>query len=53
MLRDVYQVSKGREHVILNGVDEEFGPDRRLGEKFRLKIGVPGDATVVMGIAGV
>ena len=53
MLRDVYQIPKGRVHVILNGVDEdEFGPDHELGEKFRSEIGVPNDATVVMGIAG-
>lgn len=53
MLRDVYQVPKGRVHVILNGVDEdEFSPDRKLGERFRSEIGVPEDAEIVMGIAG-
>ncbi|ONK81150.1 uncharacterized protein A4U43_C01F25820 [Asparagus officinalis] len=53
MLRDMYQIPKGRVHVILNGVDEdEFGPDKNLGAKFRSEIGVPNNAAVVMGVAG-
>lgn len=53
MLRDVYQIPKGRVHVVLNGVDEnDFGFDRKLGLEFRKEIGVPDDAEIVMGIAG-
>ncbi|MQL74890.1 hypothetical protein Taro_007245 [Colocasia esculenta] len=53
MLRDVYQIPPGRVHVILNGVDdEEFGVDEALGRAFREEIGVPRNATLVMGVAG-
>ncbi|GLU05258.1 hypothetical protein SLE2022_223690 [Rubroshorea leprosula] len=53
MLRDVYQIPSKRVHVILNGVDENgFGEDLPLGHEFRLKIGVPRNASLVLGVAG-
>lgn len=53
MLRDVYQIPNRRVHVILNGVDEdEFGEDAELGREFRRKIGIPGNASLVLGVAG-
>uniref|UniRef100_A0A1D1YSR0 Putative glycosyltransferase MJ1607 n=1 Tax=Anthurium amnicola TaxID=1678845 RepID=A0A1D1YSR0_9ARAE len=53
MLRDVYQIPAGRVHVIVNGVDdEEFAPDEPLGRAFRDEIGLPANATLVMGVAG-
>lgn len=53
MLRDVYQIPSGRVHVILNGVDEnEYGLDSSLGQDFRSKIGIPENASLVLGIAG-
>ena len=53
MLRDVYQIPNKRVHVILNGVDEdEFGKDLSLGLEFRSRIGVPGNASLVLGVAG-
>lgn len=53
MLRDVYQIPDGRVHVIVNGVDEEdFSPDEPLGRAFRKEIGIPANATLVMGVAG-
>ncbi|KAK4744878.1 hypothetical protein SAY87_011190 [Trapa incisa] len=53
MLRDVYQIPSKRVHVILNGVDEnDFGEDPKLGKSFRSKIGLPSNATLVLGVAG-
>ena len=53
MLRDVYQIPNKRVHVILNGVDEdEFGKDFRIGQEFRSRIGVPDNASLVLGVAG-
>ena len=53
MLRDVYQIPSKRVHVILNGVDEEdFREDAELGKKFRTKIGIPSNASLVFGVAG-
>lgn len=53
MLRDVYQIPSRRVHVIVNGVDEHgFGVDERLGHEFRSKIGVPINASLVLGVAG-
>ncbi|XP_043695673.1 putative glycosyltransferase YtcC [Telopea speciosissima] len=53
MLRDVYQIPNGRVHVILNGVDErDFGQDKKLGHDFRVRVGVPQHASLVMGVAG-
>ncbi|PKI44044.1 hypothetical protein CRG98_035574 [Punica granatum] len=53
MLRDVYQIPTKRVHVILNGVDEnDFGDDPKIGRSFRSKIGVPSNATLVLGVAG-
>lgn len=53
MLRDVYQIPGKRVHVILNGIDDdEFREDPRLGHEFRSKVGVPQNATLVLGIAG-
>lgn len=53
MLRDVYQIPDKRVHVILNGVDDhEFGKDLRLGREFRSKIGIPNNASLVLGVAG-
>lgn len=53
MLRDVYQIPNKRVHVILNGVDEdEFGKDLSVGLEFRSRIGVPGNASLVLGVAG-
>ncbi|KAG5099255.1 hypothetical protein JHK82_044307 [Glycine max] len=53
MLRDVYQIPNTRVHVILNGVDEDdFGEDVELGREFRTKIGIPGNASLVIGVAG-
>ncbi|KAJ9134926.1 hypothetical protein P3X46_032164 [Hevea brasiliensis] len=53
MLRDVYQIPRNRVHVIVNGVDEDdFREDVRLGHEFRSKIGVPPNASLVLGVAG-
>ncbi|KAK2979700.1 hypothetical protein RJ640_002872 [Escallonia rubra] len=53
MLRDVYQIPSKRVHVIVNGVDDhEFREDLNLGHEFRSKIGVPGNASIVLGVAG-
>ncbi|PHU28964.1 hypothetical protein BC332_01057 [Capsicum chinense] len=53
MLRDIYQIPRRRVHVIVNGVDEEeFGEDSRLGHDFGSKIGVPRNASIVLGVAG-
>ncbi|XP_057965755.1 uncharacterized protein LOC131156242 [Malania oleifera] len=53
MLRDVYQIPNNRVHVILNGVDEEeFNEDGKLGQEFRSRIGLPENASLVLGIAG-
>lgn len=53
MLRDVYQIPTRRVHVIVNGVNEEdFVQDLRLGQEFRSKIGVPQNASLVLGVAG-
>ncbi|KAL8138829.1 hypothetical protein V2J09_004830 [Rumex salicifolius] len=53
MLRDVYQIPNKRVHVILNGVsDDDFKPDPESGSKFRSKIGLPKNATLVLGVAG-
>lgn len=40
-------------HVILNGVDEtKFTHDPIVGARFRQRHGVPGNASIVMGVAG-
>ncbi|ESW30100.1 hypothetical protein PHAVU_002G124600 [Phaseolus vulgaris] len=53
MLRDVYQIPSRRVHVILNGVDEgDFREDVELGREFRTKIGIPSNASLVLGVAG-
>ncbi|KAK0589653.1 hypothetical protein LWI29_016791 [Acer saccharum] len=53
MLRDVYQIPSERVHVILNGVDEnDFAKDFSLGQEFRSKIGIPTNASIVLGVAG-
>ncbi|GFP96593.1 lipopolysaccharide 1 2-n-acetylglucosaminetransferase [Phtheirospermum japonicum] len=53
MLRDVYQIPTKRVHVIVNGVDEDdFVQDSKLGQQFRSKIGVPKNASLVLGVAG-
>ncbi|KAK4422428.1 hypothetical protein Salat_1825100 [Sesamum alatum] len=53
MLRDVYQIPTKRVHVIVNGVNEEdFIQDLGLGQEFRSKIGVPKNASLVLGVAG-
>ncbi|KAH8521657.1 hypothetical protein Peur_040305 [Populus x canadensis] len=53
MLRDVYQIPRRRVHVIVNGVDEDdFGEDVRSGHEFRSRIGVPVNASLVLGVAG-
>ena len=53
MLRDVYQIPTKRVHVILNGVDEEdFRQDLELGHQFRSRIGIPQNASLVLGVAG-
>ncbi|KAL6547666.1 hypothetical protein OROHE_009371 [Orobanche hederae] len=53
MLRDVYQIPTKRVHVIVNGVEEnDFIQDSKLGQEFRLRIGVPHNASLVLGIAG-
>ncbi|KAG9131581.1 hypothetical protein Leryth_015127 [Lithospermum erythrorhizon] len=53
MLRDVYQIPSKRVHVIVNGVDaDEFKEDKKLGIEFRSRIGVPENASLVLGIAG-
>eukprot|EP01018_Ginkgo_biloba_P015772 Gb_38189 [translate_table: standard] len=53
VLRNVYQIPSQNVHIILNGVDDEkFVPDRAMGGEFRAKFGVPGNATLVMGVAG-
>lgn len=53
MLRDVYQIPTNRVHVIVNGVDQdEFVQDSGLGQEFRSKIGIPRNASLVLGVAG-
>ncbi|KAL8216456.1 hypothetical protein R6Q57_023293 [Mikania cordata] len=53
MLRDVYQIPSKRVHVIVNGVnDNDFREDPESGKKFRSKIGVPNNASLVLGVAG-
>ncbi|KAF5795750.1 putative phosphatidyl-myo-inositol alpha-mannosyltransferase [Helianthus annuus] len=53
MLRDVYQIPSKRVHVIVNGVNEnDFREDPESGKKFRSKIGVPENASLVLGVAG-
>ncbi|GAV71910.1 Glycos_transf_1 domain-containing protein/Glyco_transf_4 domain-containing protein, partial [Cephalotus follicularis] len=53
MLRNVYQIPSRRVHVIVNGVNEEdFGEDDRLGHDFRTQIGLPQNASLVLGVAG-
>ncbi|KAL7596964.1 uncharacterized protein LOC111883012 [Lactuca sativa] len=53
MLRDVYQIPSKRVHVIVNGVNEDdFREDPELGKKFRSKIGVPKNASLLLGVAG-
>ncbi|XP_061359872.1 uncharacterized protein LOC133303913 [Gastrolobium bilobum] len=53
MLRDVYQIPSRRVHVIINGVDEDdFREDVELGREFRIKIGIPSNASLVLGVAG-
>lgn len=53
MLRDVYQIPTKRVHVIVNGVNEEdFIQDSSLGREFRSRIGVPRNASLVLGVAG-
>ena len=53
MLRDVYQIPSRRVHVIVNGVDEDdFREDVELGKEFRTKIGIPSNASLVLGVAG-
>ncbi|KAE9446310.1 hypothetical protein C3L33_21790, partial [Rhododendron williamsianum] len=53
MLRDVYQIPNERVHVIINGInDKDFGVDSRLGNEFRTRIGIPSNASLVLGVAG-
>ncbi|KAK3429688.1 hypothetical protein EUGRSUZ_E01172 [Eucalyptus grandis] len=53
MLRDVYQIPTKRVHVILNGVDEaDFKQNLDSGREFRSRMGIPKNATVVLGVAG-
>ncbi|KAJ0719524.1 putative phosphatidyl-myo-inositol alpha-mannosyltransferase [Helianthus annuus] len=53
MLRDVYQIPSKRVHVIVNGVNmNDFREDPESGKKFRSKIGVPENASLVLGVAG-
>ncbi|KAL7150584.1 hypothetical protein ABFS83_05G123000 [Erythranthe nasuta] len=53
MLRDVYQIPSKRVHVIVNGVNQhDFVQDTSLGRRFRSQIGIPENATLVLGIAG-
>uniref|UniRef100_A0A5B6YXM3 Glycosyltransferase subfamily 4-like N-terminal domain-containing protein n=1 Tax=Davidia involucrata TaxID=16924 RepID=A0A5B6YXM3_DAVIN len=47
------QIPSKRVHVIVNGVDEDdFQEDLSLGLEFRSKIGVPRNASLVLGVAG-
>ncbi|CAI0455792.1 unnamed protein product [Linum tenue] len=53
VLVKIYQLPQRNVHVILNGVDDSkfaYNPD--AGEEFREKYGIPGNATLVMGVAG-
>ncbi|XP_051129801.1 uncharacterized protein LOC127250515 [Andrographis paniculata] len=53
MLTDVYQIPSERVHVIVNGVDErDFAQDSRSGREFQSKIGIPENASLVLGVAG-
>ncbi|KAK7309472.1 hypothetical protein RJT34_06226 [Clitoria ternatea] len=53
ILRDVYQIPSKRVHVILNGVDEnDFKEDVEMGKEFRTKVGIPNNASLVLGVAG-
>ena len=53
MLRDVYQIPTRRVHVILNGINEEdYRQDVHLGRQFRSRIGIPDNASLVLGVSG-
>nr|GME02681.1 phosphatidylinositol N-acetylglucosaminyltransferase subunit A [Ipomoea batatas] len=53
VLVNIYQLPKRNVHIILNGVDESrFMYDRKSGEEFRQKHGVPSNATLILGVAG-
>ncbi|XP_016173404.1 phosphatidylinositol N-acetylglucosaminyltransferase subunit A-like [Arachis ipaensis] len=52
-IRDVYQIPSRRVHIIVNGVDEDdFREDLELGKEFRTQIGIPNNASLVLGVAG-
>ncbi|XP_072979347.1 uncharacterized protein [Typha angustifolia] len=53
VLKRIYMIPEERVHIIVNGVDENiYTLDAARGEEFRRKIGVPKNATLVIGMAG-
>ncbi|XVF78721.1 hypothetical protein PTKIN_Ptkin14bG0158200 [Pterospermum kingtungense] len=53
VLVNIYQLPQRNVHVILNGVNEtKFVQDPEAGARFRQKNGIPGNASLVMGVAG-
>ncbi|KAJ6848506.1 uncharacterized protein M6B38_274815 [Iris pallida] len=53
VLKRIYMIPEERVHVIVNGVDEEvYRPDAARGEAFRRDVGVPRNASLVVGMAG-
>ncbi|KAL5565167.1 hypothetical protein UlMin_028331 [Ulmus minor] len=53
VLVNIYQLPSRNVHVILNGVDEtKFVEDPKAGFQFRKELGVPANASLVMGVAG-
>ncbi|KAF6176007.1 hypothetical protein GIB67_032630 [Kingdonia uniflora] len=53
VLKRIYMIPDERVHVILNGVDENiFKPAFTSGKEFRLKFGIPGSGSLVLGMAG-
>lgn len=53
VLRTIYELPLQNVHIILNGVDnKKFHPDPEKGAAFRVKHGVPLNASLVLGAAG-
>lgn len=53
VLKRIYMIPEERVHIIVNGVDEEiYRPDAARGEEFRNEVGVPKNASLVIGMAG-
>ncbi|CAL0303743.1 unnamed protein product [Lupinus luteus] len=53
VLVNAYQLPQRNVHIILNGIDDtKFVHDPELGMQSRRKYGVPGNVSIVMGVAG-